>query len=73
MKNFQDIVCEKIIRGISKTIKSAINEAFDFDSVDDKNKSLQITKNLKDYILTDTCEKIRNIFTKKVSNEEVNS
>lgn len=65
MKNFQDIVCEKIIRDISKTIKSAINEAFDFDSVDDKNKSLQITKNLKDYILTDTCEKIRNIFIEK--------
>ena len=37
MKNFQDIVCEKIIRDISKTIKNVINEAFDFSSVDNSS------------------------------------
>ena len=37
MKNFQDIVCEKIIRDISKTIKNVINEAFDFGSVDNSS------------------------------------
>jgi len=44
---------------------SLIDEAFDFDSVNTDNKSARITKNLKDYILTDTCEKIRNIFIEK--------
>jgi hypothetical protein len=44
---------------------SLIDEAFDFDSVNTDNKSARITKNLKDYILTDTCEKITNIFIEK--------
>ena len=44
MKNFQDIVCEKIIRDISKTIKNVINEAFDFGSVDSSSvKRIQIS------------------------------
>ena len=46
MKNFQDIVCEKIIRDISKTIKNVINEAFNFDSVD--NSSVKRVKILSD-------------------------
>ena len=46
MKNFQDIVCEKIIRDISKTIKNVINEAFDFDSID--NGSVKRVKILSD-------------------------
>ena len=46
MKSFQDIVCERIIRDISKTIKNAINEAFDFSSVD--NSSVQRVKILSD-------------------------
>ena len=44
MKNFQDIVCEKIIRDISKTIKNVINEAFNFGSVDSSSvKRIQIS------------------------------
>lgn len=46
MKSFQDIVCEKIIRDISKTIKNVINEAFDFGSVD--NSSVKRVKILSD-------------------------
>lgn len=46
MKNFQDIVCERIIKDISKTIKNVINEAFDFDSID--NSSVKRVKILSD-------------------------
>ena len=46
MKSFQNIVCEKIIRDISKTIKNVINEAFDFDSID--NGSVKRVKILSD-------------------------
>ena len=46
MKSFQDIVCEKIIRDVSKSIKNVINEAFDFGSVD--NSSVKRVKILSD-------------------------
>ena len=46
MKSFQDIVCERIIKDISKTIKNVINEAFDFDSID--NSSVKRVKILSD-------------------------
>lgn len=46
MKSFQDIVCERIIKDISKTIKNVINEAFDFNSID--NSSVKRVKILSD-------------------------
>ncbi len=46
MKNFQNIICERIIKDISKTIKSVINEAFDFSSVD--NSQVKRVKILSD-------------------------
>lgn len=46
MKSFQSIICEKIIKDISKTIKSVINEAFDFSTVD--NSQVKRVKILSD-------------------------
>jgi hypothetical protein len=39
-----------------------IIEAFDFNNVSKENKTEKILKDVKNYILTDTCDKIRNVF-----------
>ena len=52
MKSFQNIVYEKIIKDISKTLKSVINEAFDFNSVD--NSSVKRVKILSDIAIEES-------------------